>query len=67
MCGVFQPSTNTTTCAWRYIECKNGRVSKLLLGEHCCGTRTLTKVTVTGEHHMWVVMAFERHSLAVVH
>ena len=36
-CGVFQPSTNTTTCAWRYIECANGRVTKLLLGEAAFG------------------------------
>lgn len=32
-CGVF--NGNTTTCSWRYVECKNSRVSRIALGRWC--------------------------------
>lgn len=32
-CGVYQPASATTSCAWRYLECRNGRVTKVLLGK----------------------------------
>jgi hypothetical protein len=32
-CGVYQAASNGTTCLWRYVECKNSRVAKVLLGE----------------------------------
>jgi hypothetical protein len=32
-CGLYQSSTNSTTCSWRYLECRNGRVTKVTLGE----------------------------------
>jgi hypothetical protein len=34
-CGTYNAATQTTTCLWRYVECKNGRVSKVALGEVC--------------------------------
>lgn len=32
MCGVYQDSTKSYTCSWRYVECQNSRVIKVLLG-----------------------------------
>lgn len=32
-CGTYNPATNTTTCSWRYVECKNSRVSRIVLGK----------------------------------
>lgn len=34
-CGVYQAASNSTTCNWRYLECKNGRVARVMLGEWC--------------------------------
>lgn len=59
-CGVFQPSTNTTTCAWRYIECKGGRVSKLMLGKHCLGTSTAFQTTFSGQSRVSMVRVCHR-------
>jgi hypothetical protein len=32
-CGALQPGTGSPTCSWRYLECTNARVTRVLLGE----------------------------------